>query len=219
MGRAPDYLPCTAIGMEHENDKIFKRLGLWHTGCSWYFQILQKLGLSHTSLSLRCSWLSWLAIGSLCVFTAPPPQLLPFLPSIFNNKVFQATFLFLLSLLQFVCFFRPKIKWYVSLHFIVPLCLIVSATFQTSTKTEPTTTACVYSATPFSTCCSVFLIIRGSSRACHFACHYHHTPGSHQASLANQNIPGCSGDLWPAPHLFLPASHPHRHVVTPERRT
>ena len=75
----------------------------------------------------------------------------------------------------------------------------------------------------FSTCCSVFLtnwhIIRGSSRACHFACHYHHTPGSHQASLANQNIPGCSGDLWPAPHLFLPASHPHRHVVTPERRT
>ena len=119
MGRAPDYLPCTAIGMEHQNDKILKRLGLWHTGCSWYFQILQKLGLSHTSLSLRCSWLSWLAIGSLCVFTAPPPQLLPFLPSIFNNKVFQATFLFLLSLLQFVCFFRPKIKWYVSLHFIV----------------------------------------------------------------------------------------------------
>ena len=118
MGRAPDYLPCTAIGMEHQNDKILKRLGLWHTGCSWYFQILQKLGLSHTSLSLRCSWLSWLAIGSLCVFTAPPPQLLPFLPSIFN-KVFQATFLFLLSLLQFVCFFRPKIKWYVSLHFIV----------------------------------------------------------------------------------------------------
>ena len=105
MGRAPDYLPCTAIGMEHQNDKILKRLGLWHTGCSWYFQILQKLGLSHTSLSLRCSWLSsQLACNrlTLCVHR-PTSSTAAFSPQYFQQSI--SSYFSLPTQLVTVCLF------------------------------------------------------------------------------------------------------------------
>ena len=145
MGRAPDYLPCTAIGMEHQNDKILKRLGLWHTGCSWYFKILQKLGLSqYHTLVYGAAGLQ--SAHSVCT----PPHLL-FSPVFSITKYFKLLFPtgVILSLLHFSVSSgqRSNDMW---AHILLSqLCLIVSATFQTLTKTEPTTTACVYSATPF----------------------------------------------------------------------
>ena len=151
MGRATDsvptscYLPCTAIGMEHQNDKILKRLGLWQTGCSWYFKILQKLGLSqYHTLVYGAAGLQ--SAHSVCT----PPHLL-FSPVFSITKYFKLLFPtgVILSLLHFSVSSgqRSNDMW---AHILLSqLCLIVSATFQTLIKTEPTTAACVYSATPF----------------------------------------------------------------------